>query len=122
MTGLHGAGGIVMALMLTGCAAEPFAAQEPAAGAGMPGRWILSAPNAPSCGMTFEQAPGQSNEGTIQPEGGCPGDFFMSRHWALAQHRLTIANHDNEPLAQFKPSGGQFTGQSTAGTPVTLTR
>ena len=46
----------------------------------------------------------------------------MSRNWAFAQDTLTIANDKNEPLAQLKLSGGQFTGQSTAGTPVTLTR
>ena len=46
-----------MALMLAGCAAEPFAAQAPAPSAGMAGRWMLTAPNAPSCGMDFEGEP-----------------------------------------------------------------
>ena len=110
-----------MALMLAGCAAEPFPAQAPAPSAGMPGRWILSAPNAPSCGMEFEGEPGAS-QGAIQPDGGCPGNFFMSRQWALAQDTLTIATRDNEPLAQLKSSGGQFTGQSSTGMPVTLGR
>ena len=110
-----------MALMLAGCAAEPFAAQAPAPSAGMAGRWTLTAPNAPSCGMDFEGEPGAS-QGAIQPEGGCTGNLFMSRHWVLAQDTLTIANHDNEPLAQLKPAGGQFAGQSTAGMPVTLAR
>ena len=119
--GLRSAGGVVMALMLAACASEPFAAQAPAPAAGMTGRWMLSAPNAPSCGINFEGGPG-AQQGAIQPEGGCPGNFFMSRNWAFAQDTLTIANDKNEPLAQLKLSGGQFTGQSTAGMPVTLTR
>jgi hypothetical protein len=44
----------------------------------------------------------------------------MSRHWQLAQGLLTINDHENQPLAQLKFAGGQFQGQSTAGTPVTL--
>jgi hypothetical protein len=87
----------------------------------MAGRWMLSAPNAPACGMNFEGAPGQT-QGAIEPEGGCPGKFFMSRHWQLAQDQLTINDHENEPLAQLKFAGGHFEGQSTAGTPVRLAR
>ena len=111
-----------MALMLAGCAAEPFAAQAPAPSAGMAGRWTLTAPNAPSCGMDFEGEPGAS-QGAIQPEGGCPGNLFMSRHWVLAQDTLTIANHDNEPLAHAQTCARRaIHGQSTAGMPVTLAR
>ena len=46
----------------------------------------------------------------------------MSRHWALAQDTLTIADHDNEPLAQLTLAQDRFQGTSTAGMPVTLTR
>ena len=112
-----------MALMLAGCAAEPFAAQAPAPSAGMAGRWTLTAPNAPSCGMDFEGEPGAS-QGAIQPEGGCPGNFFTSKRWSFAQDTLTltIADDKDAPLAQLKPAGGQVAGQSTAGMPVTLAR
>jgi len=111
-----------MALMLAGCATEPFAAQEPAAAnAGMPGRWILSAPNAPSCGMEFVGEPGAS-QGGIQPEGGCPGDFFMSRHWALAQNTLTIVDGEERPLATLTLAKDGFQGASVSGVPVTLAR
>ena len=65
----------------------------------MTGRWILAAPNAPSCGMNFASSPG-GQDGTIAPEGGCPGNFFTSRHWTLAQGTLTINDHENKPLAQ----------------------
>ena len=116
------AGGIVTALMLGACTTEQGPTPPtPLPQNDMTGRWTLAAPNAPACGMEFEGTPGQP-QGTINPDGGCPGKFYTSRTWALAQDVLTIADDKNEPLAQLKPSGGQFTGQSTAGLPVTLTR
>ena len=87
----------------------------------MTGRWILSAPNAPSCGMNFADAPG-GHEGAIEPEGGCPGNFFTSRHWTLAAGRAHDQRPENQPLAQLTFTDGHFEGQATAGTPVTLTR
>ena len=86
----------------------------------MAGRWILAAPNAPSCGMNFAGAPG-AREGTISPEGGCPDKFFMSRRWTLEQGALMIVDEDNQPLATLSYADGRFEGQSTAGVPVTLT-
>jgi hypothetical protein len=118
------AGGVLMALMLMGCAggqfggAAPEAAQTPD---GMAGRWMLSAPNAPACGMNFGGAPG-AREGSVAPEGGCPEKFFMSRRWVFEQDKLTINDHENNPLAQLNSAGTRFEGQSSAGTPVTLTR
>lgn len=87
----------------------------------MAGRWILAAPNAPVCGMNFAGAPG-ARDGTVSPEGGCPGKFFMSRRWTLEQGALVINDEDNQPLANFSNAGGRFEGQSTAGFPVTLSR
>jgi hypothetical protein len=118
------AGGVLGALMLAGCASSPLGGATPAATApavDMAGRWFLSVPNAPSCGMNFSGAPG-AQEGTIAPQGGCPGDFFTSRHWTLAQDALTINDHQNRPLAQLTFAGGRFQGQAAAGTPVTLSR
>ena len=66
----------------------------------MAGRWILTAPNAPSCGMNFAGAPG-AREGTVSPEGGCPGKFFLSRRWALEQDALVINDDENNPLARL---------------------
>jgi len=125
MPGQRAKGGLIVALMmLAGCAGSTQVS-EPAAPAtpklDMNGRWMLSAPNAPSCGMTFEAPPG-AREGAIRPEGGCPGDFFMSRHWTLAQGQLTINDHNNAPLGQLTLSGDSFAGKSTAGAPVTLAR
>ena len=111
-----------MALMLAACATNdgPTALQPQS---DMTGRWMLSAPNAPACGMEFNGAPGQM-QGTINPEGGCPGNFFTSKRWSFAQDTLTltIADDKDAPLAQLALSDGRFTGKSTAGTPVTLSR
>ncbi len=87
----------------------------------MAGRWILAAPNAPTCGMNFGGAPG-AQRGTIAPEGGCPGNFFTSRHWTLDQGVLMIDDEENQPLAQLTFAGGRFEGRATAGMAVTLTR
>ncbi|MGC2435321.1 MAG: hypothetical protein WA478_01270, partial [Pseudolabrys sp.] len=58
----------------------------------------------------------------LRPVGGCPGDSYTSRRWAMEGGTLTIANERNEPLAQFKFAGNQFEGRSAAGTPVILAR
>jgi hypothetical protein len=78
----------------------------------MAGRWMLSAPDKPACGMKFEGAPGEK-QGAIEPEGGCPGKLFKTRHWQLAQGQLTINDHENGPLERLKLVGGYFQGQST---------
>jgi len=121
---MRAAGGVLVALMLAGCTGSPFGDATPAAPAptgDMTGRWILSAPNAPSCGMNFVGAPG-AHEGTIEPEGGCPGKFFTSRHWTLEQSALTINDHEKQTLAHLTVADDRFEGQATAGMPVTLNR
>jgi len=123
MSTIRAAGGVLIASMLAGCAgvqfggAAPNAAQSPDS---MVGRWMLSAPNAPACGMNFGGVPG-AREGTVTPEGGCPEKFFLSRRWAFEQGKLMINDRENKPLAQFNFVGGRFEGQSTTGTTVTLT-
>lgn len=52
--------------------------------ADMAGRWVLGSPGAGQCSMTFSGAPG-AVEGTVAPEGGCPGKFFTSRRWLFDQ-------------------------------------
>jgi hypothetical protein len=121
---LRAAGGVLIALMLAGCAggglsfggSAPDAQSVPA---GMAGRWILAAPDAPACGMNFR---GDAHEGTVSPEGGCPGKFFLSRRWSLEQDTLVINDEDSRPLGQLKLAGGRYEGQSATGTPVTLAR
>jgi hypothetical protein len=118
------AGAVMMTLMLAACASE----QGPTPPAPQPqkdmtGRWMLSAPNAPPCGMEFQGVPGQM-QGTINPEGGCPGNFYTSKRWTFAQDTLTltIADQNDQLLAQLALGDGHFTGKSTAGLPVTLSR
>ena len=112
-----------LALTLAGCAGGKSllsSANTPAPD-DMNGRWVLSAPNAPSCVMSFAGAVGTLT-GAISPEGGCPERFFLSRHWSIGENGLTISDDEMKPLGTLTFSGGQFRGTSAAGTPVTLTR
>jgi len=118
----------LLTLALAGCAGEQLSlggssstTPPPAPPLAMAGRWMLAEPNAPPCGMNFGGAPG-ARQGSIAPEGGCPGMFFTSRHWTLADGALTINDHENQPLARLTRAGALFRGQSTTGTPVTLAR
>jgi hypothetical protein len=117
------AGGALMAISLAGCAGQGFSfggkPQQPEAT--MAGRWIMAAPNAPTCGMNFS-GPAGARSGNVSPEGGCPGNFFLSRHWLLEADVLVIDDTDNNALARLTSTGGGFEGQSTAGLPVSLTR
>lgn len=124
MIGLRAAGAALAALTLAGCAGgasllggETSAVPEVA----MPGRWILSAPNAPVCGMMFSGNPGEPG-GAIMPEGGCPERFFLSRRWSLQQGTLKISDDNDNVLATLHLTGGRFEGKSKADTPVTLAR
>jgi hypothetical protein len=102
-----------------GGAATP---SQPAAAPDMRGRWTLSSPGRGACGMNFAGAPGGS-EGTIAPEGGCPGNFFTSRRWVLSPEGLEIRDHKGEPLARLAAgAGARFDGQATSGEPVSLAR
>jgi len=125
MPTIRAAGGVLIAWLLTGCASGLFGVSTSAAptltGDDMPGRWFLAAPNGPPCGMNFGGAPG-AQQGTITPDGGCPGKFFMSRHWTLDQGALTINDQENQPLAHLAFAGSRFEGQAAAGMAVTLAR
>lgn len=125
MLAVRVAAGALIALVLAGCAGGSFGDSAPAAAqtptTDMAGRWMLSAPDAPACGMNFTGAAG-AREGSVSPEGGCPGNFFLSRRWTTADGALIINDAENQPLAQLNFVGGRFAGQSTAGTPVTLAR
>ena len=112
-----------LALMLAGCAGGQSllsSASTPAPG-DMNGRWVLTAPGAPSCTMSFAGAAGALT-GTISPEGGCPERFFLSRRWTIGENGLTISDDEAKPLGTLTFSGDRFSGTSVAGTPVTLTR
>jgi hypothetical protein len=110
--------------LLAGCAggqADLTDTPPQAAPAGMAGRWFLSAPNAPPCGISLSGAPG-AQEGRMSPEGGCPGRFFLSRRWSLAGDTLTISDDDGQPLGTLKRGGDQFEGEAVTGMKVSLAR
>ncbi len=120
------AGYLSIAVMLAGCAGGQSLLDSPTVAAvgvdiTMPGRWILSAPNAPDCGMNFSAAPGK-NEGVVIPEGGCPGRFFTSKRWRLDKNTLAIVDYEDDPLATLTFASGQFEGKSVNDVPVTLKR
>jgi hypothetical protein len=125
MTRARVAGGAFAAIMLAGCAGNPFGSGQTASvvqpADNMAGRWMLAAPSAPVCGMNFG-GPAGAREGKVAPEGGCPEKFFLSRRWALEQGALTILDDENNPLATLTLASGRFEGTSTAGTPITLAR
>ncbi len=115
---------------LTGCASDraglggssPQPQPQPAtAPTDMAGRWTLTAVGGSACSMGFSGGP--TAEGTIRPEGGCPGDFYTSRHWTFEQGTLVIRDHNRTPLGQLRMASPQgFEGQSAAGQMLTLTR
>jgi hypothetical protein len=124
MTIARPAGAAFGVLLLAGCAGGQYSLTDKPAqseGVGMPGRWMLAAPNAPACGMNFTGADG-AREGRVTPDGGCPGRFFLSRRWTLSGEGLTILDPDGEALAQLKPAEARFEGKAATGMPVTLTR
>jgi hypothetical protein len=100
-------------------AATPQPMAPPAA---MAGRWLFSQPGRGQCNMNFGAANAQAPEGTIAPEGGCPGKFYMSRKWTYDQTGLTMRDHTGAPLAQLNGAGGRFDGKAAAGEAVALSR
>ena len=99
-------------------AATPQPMAPPSA---MAGRWRFSSAGR-QCNMTFGAANAQAPEGTIAPEGGCPGKFYMSRKWTYDQAGLTMRDHNGQPLAQLSGGGSQFDGKATSGEPAALSR
>ena len=88
----------------------------------MAGRWQLAAPGGSQCAMNFG-AGASEGEGTIAPEGGCPGNFYTSRKWTFEQDALVIRDHNGQPLGQLAlASPGRFDGKATNGQQVMLTR
>ncbi len=102
--------------------APPDPMQSSAPPVNLAGRWLLSSPGRGQCHMTFGAASPGAIEGTIAPEGGCPGKFFTSRKWTYDQGGLVMRDHNGQPLAQLSRAGSTFEGKATGGEPVTLLR
>lgn len=116
--------GLLLAMTVAGCAGNSLTtggATAPSGEFAMAGRWMLSAPNAPMCGMNFT-GPGGARSGKVSPEGGCPGNFFLSRTWALESDTLIIKDENDNTLARLPNTGGRFEGQAVLGISVTLAR
>jgi len=84
------------------------------------GRWRLAAGGS-ACFMNFTQVAG-TGQGTIAPEGGCPGNFFTSRKWTFEHGTLIIRDHKGEVLAELSVAGGRFEGHQTGGGALSLSR
>jgi hypothetical protein len=115
--------GLLVVLTLTGCAGEQAVLEQASAQKDLtiPGRWILSAPNAPTCGLEFRGSPG-SQTGSVSPDGGCPGNFYMSRRWSIDGGAITISDAEGQPLAHFRLVGDRYEGQSASSMPMILSR
>ena len=131
--GKHGAkaaAALLVLAALAACASAPKPEPLPVAAAPAPpppspppidlaGRWRLTAAAGGACFMTLGSAPGAA-QGTIAPEGGCPGNFFTSRKWAFEHDTLIIRDHKGQPLAQLSFTGGHFEGQDDKGGTLSL--
>lgn len=72
--------------------------------------------------MTFSGG-ANSRDGTVAPEGGCPGNFFTSRKWNFEQNQVVIRDHRDQPLAQLSAAGpGRLEGRASNGENITLAR
>jgi hypothetical protein len=122
---------LVQALTLAACSidmpgsssttpAQP--AQTGAPPVSLAGRWQLSSPGRGQCNMTLGASAPAAVDGTIAPEGGCPGKFYMSRKWTYDQTGLTLRDHNGQPLGQLSGEGGSFQGKATSGEPLALMR
>jgi hypothetical protein len=85
------------------------------------GIWLFSSPGRGQCRMTFGTQP-NAVDGTIAPQGGCPGKFYMSRKWTFEGGSLVMRDHNGQPLAQLESQGATFEGKATTGEAVTLMR
>ena len=120
---------LALSLGVAGCAGEQAVTGAPASGTRysappepMAGRWQLAAAGATQCVMNFGGTP-DTGEGTIAPEGGCPGNFYTSRKWTFEQGALVIRDHNGQPLGQLAlASPGRFDGKAANGQQLTLAR
>jgi hypothetical protein len=114
------------ALMLAACSTgggvllDASEQSAPGAPLSLAGRWMLAAPNAPACGVEFRSRGGQA--GDLTPDGGCPGNLYLSRRWALADGTLTITSENDDALAQLQSRGEHFEGKTADGLPLVLSR
>jgi hypothetical protein len=132
--GAKAAAALLALATLAACASAPKPEPPPVAAAPAPppslpvptpppidlaGRWRLTAAAGGACVMTLGSAPG-AGQGTIAPEGGCPGNFFTSRKWTFEHDALIIRDHKGEALGQLSFTGGHFEGKDNNGGTLSL--
>jgi Protease inhibitor Inh len=125
------AAALLVIAALAGCASSrteppPEAAAAPPPPPSPPpvdltGRWRLTAAGGGGCFMNFGHMPGAA-QGTIAPEGGCPGNFFTSRKWTFEHGTLIVRDHKSDALAELAFAGGRFEGHQTGGGEFSLAR
>ena len=122
---MRAAGGVLVALLLAGCAGQ--SARRDGAFGGSDTRHRYGRPldtgGAQCADLRHEfhrRAGGVSRR--RRTGGRLPGNFYTSRHWTLDKGALTINDQENQPLAHLTYADGRFEGKITAGTPVTLGR
>lgn len=121
---------LIVSLTVAGCSgvswpgsgAAPAAVQPAPPPVSLAGRWMLTSPGRGQCHMTFGSAGPTAVEGTIAPEGGCPGRFYMSRKWTMDGGNVVMRDHTGQPLAQLSYDGTTYQGKATSGEPVALMR
>ncbi|MGH6671038.1 MAG: AprI/Inh family metalloprotease inhibitor [Xanthobacteraceae bacterium] len=104
-----------------------YSAPSPPPPVDMSGNWQLAAAAGGSCIMTFGKganvvSAGTVPQGSIAPEGGCPGSFFTSRQWAFDDGTLIIRDFKGRSLAHLSYVGGHFEGKDKNGGALTLSR
>jgi Protease inhibitor Inh len=118
---LLGAGQPEQASAPTDEAAPPLSPPPSQPPINLAGAWKLSAAGGAGCVVNFGMTPGAA-QGTIAPEGGCPGKFFTSRKWTYDNGALIVHDFKGRRLAQLALSGDHFQGQDNDGTALTLSR
>jgi hypothetical protein len=127
-----GAAVVVLAIAVGGCANHSEPPPEVAAAPPPPpppqpppialdGRWRFAAAGVGACFMNLAQT-GAAAQGTIAPEGGCPGNFFTSRKWTFEHGALIIRDHKSEVLAELSFAAGRFEGHQAGGGTLSLSR
>ncbi len=140
--GIRAVGALLLFICLTACSGGSLLGGQPDSAAAKPpaaapepqtpppidlaGRWQLSAAAGGACFMTLGEqqnaAAGGTPQGSIAPEGGCPGNFFMSRKWTFEHSMLIIHDFKGRQLAQLSYLGGHFEGQDKNGGALTLSK
>jgi hypothetical protein len=115
---------IAATLALGGCLSDPGPSVTTSVAPStinMAGRWALTAGGGTTCAINLTNI--TPTEGEVRPEGGCAGNFFTSRKWALESGMVVLRDHNGQPLARLKQlAAGRYEGQSTGGQPVELVR